>query len=77
MTITIPNPINAVKSAKIKKVAIDMIRAELQIIRRNRGKARVRLYESRGNDENAAQALRDSIAMIKLGEETIDRLKVA
>ena len=77
MTITIPNPINAVKSAEIKRNAIDMIRAELHIVYRNRGKARVRLYESRGNDENAAQALRDSIAMIKLGEETIERLKVA
>lgn len=77
MTITIPNPINAVKSAKIKRNAIDMIRTELQIICRNRGKARVRLYESRGNDENAAKELRNAIELIALGETTIERLKVA
>jgi len=72
------NPIKMMKNIAVKNNAIKLIKDELKGINRVRAKAKVRLWESRGNDEQSAKILREMIELTNLGNQTLERLsKVA
>ena len=72
------NPIKMIRNIAVRNNAIKMIEDELKGINKVRARAKIRLWESRGNDENSAKVLRDMIALMDLGNATIERLnKVA
>jgi hypothetical protein len=75
MTITITNPIDAIRNIRVKKQAINMLNRELKELYKQRGLCKVALARTRCNSAVAAAQLRLVVDYIEMAESTLARLE--